>query len=67
MAGVAVDFLVSMFRALTDLPGCMGRVLFCKVGGNHCRLRHVGWEQGRHGLTSRARETADPRALEPLL
>ena len=37
-------FQGGMFRALTDLPG-MGRFLPCTVGGNHCRLRHVGWEQ----------------------
>ncbi len=29
-------FLGSMFRALTDLPGGMGRFLPCTVGGGHC-------------------------------
>ena len=50
----------SMFRAMTDLLGGMGRFLPCNASGNHCRLRHVGWEQCGH------RETADPRVLGPL-
>ena len=39
----------------------------CGLGGNHCRLRQVGWEQCGRGLTSRPKEKADPRALGPLL
>ena len=51
-----------MLRALSDLSGCMGR-----FGDNHCRLPHLGWEQSEYGLSSRPGETADPRAIGPLL
>ena len=44
--------LGSMIRVLEDMPGGLGRFLPCDVGGNHCRLRHIGWEQSGHGLTS---------------
>ena len=56
-----------MFRALNDLPHRLGTFLPCKIGGNHCGLRYTGWEQSGRGLTSSPRETADPRALSPLL
>ena len=38
----------------------------CRIGGKHCRLRHIGWELSGRGLTSRPRETADPRFLSSL-
>ena len=60
-------FLGSMFRALSDLPGSTGRFHLCNTGAKHCTSRHLGWEQCGHGLTSRPRETADLRALGPLL
>ena len=60
-------FLGSMFRSLNDLPGGLGRFIPCKLGGNHCRLRHIGWEHSGHGLTSGSREKADPCVLGPLL
>ena len=60
-------FLGSMFRALNDLPGGLGRFIPCKLVGNHCRLRHIGWEHSGHGLTSGSREKADPCVLGPLL
>ena len=60
-------FLGGKFRALTDMLGGMGRFLPCKVGGNHCRLRHIGWERCGQSLTSRPREAAEPRASGPLL
>ena len=31
------------------------------------RLRHIGWVQSGHGLTSRPRETSDVRFLDELL
>ena len=35
------------------MPGGLGRFLPCALGANHSRLRHVGWVQSGHGLTSR--------------
>ena len=52
-------FLDGMLRALTDLPGGIGRFLPCTIGGNHCRLRHIEREQSGHGLSSRPRKSAD--------
>ena len=37
-------------RALCALPGGIGRFLPCRIGANHCRLRHTGWEKCGHGL-----------------
>ena len=34
-----------MPRALGDRPGGLGRFLGHAIGGNHCHLRHIGWEQ----------------------
>ena len=45
-------------RALCSLPGGIGRFVPCRIGANHCRLRHFGYEKCGHGLTSRPRETA---------
>ena len=55
--------LGAMLRALCILPGGLGRFL----GANHSRLRHIGWVQSGHGLTSRPRETSDVRFLDELL
>ena len=46
--------------------GCFG-FLPCRIGANHYRLRHLGWEKCGHGLTSRPRETSDPAFLDSLL
>ena len=59
--------LGAMLRALCILPGGLGRFLPCNVGANHSRLRHIGWVQSCHGLTSRSRETSDVRFLDELL
>ena len=49
------------------LPGGLGRCVPCSVGANHCRLRHLGWEECGHGLTSRPRESASEGFLDELL
>ena len=65
--GRSCRFLVSLIRFLALLPGGLSRLLPCRLGANHCRLRHVGWEKCGHGLTSRPRETSDPVFLDSLL
>ena len=60
-------FLGAMVRALSGLPGGLGRFLPCRVGSNHCRLRSIGWERCGHGLTSRPLEASDVGFLEDLL
>ena len=59
--------LGAMLRAVCILPGGLGRFLPCSIGANHTRLRHIGWVQSGHGLTSRPRETSDVRFLDELL
>ena len=54
-------------RSLCLLPGWLGRVVPCSIGANHCRLRHIGWEECGHGLTSRPRERASEPFLNELL
>ena len=44
-------FFGHMLRALVRLPGGLGRFLPGRIGANHCRLRHIGWEKCCHGLT----------------
>ena len=51
---------LSPIRFLALLPGGVFRFLPCRIGANHCRLRHLGWEKCGHGLTSRPRESSDP-------
>ena len=58
--------LGDMLHALCIFPGCLGRFLPCNIGANHSRLRHIGWVQFGHGLTSRPRETSDVRFSELL-
>ena len=65
--GRSCRFLGSLFRFLALLPGGLGRFLPCRIGANHCRLRHLGWEKCGHGLTSRPRETSHPGFLDSLL
>ena len=60
-------FFGAIFRALRLLPGGLGRFLPGDTGGNHCRLRHIGWEKCSHGLTSRPRETSSVWFLDELL
>ena len=49
-------FISSLVRALGKLPGGLGRFLPCQVGTHLSRLRHLGWSQCSHGLTSRPLE-----------
>ena len=58
--GRSCRFLGSLIRFLALLSGGLFRFLPCRIGANHCRLRHLGWEKCGHGLTSRPRETSDP-------
>ena len=60
-------FLGNMLRALTKLPGGLGRFLPGRIGANHGRLRHVGWEKCCHGLTCRPRESSGEGFLCDLL
>ena len=45
-------FLGRMLRSLRALPGGLGRFMPCGIGGNHCRLRHIGLEMPGRGLSS---------------
>ena len=60
-------FFGAIFRALSLLPGGLGRFLPGGIGANHCRLRHIGWGKCSHGLTSRPRETSSVWFLDELL
>ena len=57
------QFLSSLVRALTKLPGGLGRFLPCRVGPHMSRLRHPGWSQCSHGLTSRPLESCHHQCL----
>ena len=57
------QFLSSLVRALGKLEGGLGRFLPCHVGSHLSRLRHLGWNQCSHGLTSRPLETCHHRCL----
>ena len=47
--------------------GGIGRFLPCRIGADHCRSRHIGWEKCGHGLTSRPRETSSAAFRNELL
>ena len=64
--GSSCRFLGSLIRFLALLPGGLIRFLPCRIGANHCILRHLGWEKCGHGLTSRPRETSHPGFLDSL-
>ena len=57
------QFISSLVRALGKLPGGLGRFLPCQVGSHLSRLRHSGWNQCSHGLTSRPLESCHHRFL----
>ena len=57
------QFISSLVRALSKLPGGLGRFLPCQVGTHLSRLRHLGWNQRSHGLTSRPLESCHHRCL----
>ena len=46
------QFLSSLVRALAKLPGGLGRFLPCRLGSHMSRLRHLGWNQCSHGVSS---------------
>ena len=58
------QFLSSLVRALAKLPGGIGRFLPCRVGSHMSRLRHLGWNQCSHGLTSRPLESCHHQCLK---
>ena len=60
-------FLGNMLRALSRLPGGLGRFIPGRIGANRGRLRHVGWEKCCHGPTCRSQESAGEAFLCDLL
>ena len=60
-------FIGALMRSLCLLPGGLRRFVPCSIGANHCRLRHIGWDECGHGLTSRPRESASELFLDELL
>ena len=55
-----------MVRALGKLPGGLARFLPCQVGSHLSRLRHLGWNQCSHGLTSRPLESCHHLCLSAI-
>ena len=49
--------------SVSPVPGGLGWSLPCRIGTNHCRLRHNGCEKCGHGLTSWPRETSSVASL----
>ena len=60
-------FLGNMLRALAKLPGGLGRFIPGRIGANHGRLRHVGWDKCCHGLTCRPLESSGEGFLSDFL
>ena len=60
------QFLSSLVRAFGKLPGGLARFLPCQVGSHLSRLRHLGWNQCSHGLTSRPLESCHPLCLSAI-
>ena len=58
------QFLSSLVRALAKLPGGIGRFLPCGIGSHKSRLRHLGWNQCSHGLTSRPLDSGHHQCLK---
>ena len=58
------QFLSSLVRALSKPPGGLGRFLPCHLGSHMSRLRHLGWNQCSHGLTSRPLESCHHQCLK---
>ena len=58
------QFLSSLIRALSKLSGGLGRFLPCGLGSLMSRLRHLGWNQCSHGLTSRPFESCHHQSLK---
>ena len=57
-------FISCLVRALGKLPGGLGRSLPCYVGGRFSRIRHLGWDQCSHGLTSGPLKTCHHQCLK---
>ena len=58
------QFLATMMRALCRLPGGIGRFILGRIGSDHSRLRHVGWQKCCHGLTCRPLEASGEVVFE---
>ena len=58
------QFISSLVRALAKLPGGLGRFLPCKIGSHMSSLRHLGWNQCSHQLTSRPLESCHHQCLK---
>ena len=58
------QFIGCLVRALAKLPGGIGRFLPCRVGSHVSRLRHLGWNQCSHGLSSRPSESCHHQCLK---
>ena len=58
------QYVSSLVRALAKLPGGLGRFLPCGLGSHMSRLRHLGWNQCSHGLTSRPLESCHHQCLK---
>ena len=58
------QFISGLVRALGKLPGGLGRFLPCRLGSHMSRLRHLGWNQCSHGLTSRPSESCHHQCLK---
>ena len=61
---MVVQFLSSLLRALSKLSGGLGRFLPCELGSHMSRLRHLGWNQCSHGLSSRPLESCHHQCLK---
>ena len=61
------QYFATMMRALCCLPGGIGRFTPGRIGANHSRLRHVGWQKCCHGLSCRPLETSGEGVLSDLL
>ena len=58
------QFISSLVRALAKLPGGLGGFLPCWLGSHMSCLRHLGWNQCSHGLTSRPLESCHHQCLK---
>ena len=58
------QFLTSLVRALANLSGGLSGFLPCRLGSHMSRLRHLGWNQCSHGLTSRPLESGHHQCLK---
>ena len=58
------QFLSSLVRAFAKLPGGLGRFVPCYLGSRMSRLRHLGWNQCSHGLSSRPLESCHHQCLK---